>query len=123
MLLAATVPALAQTPPAAPDKKADPPSSAASPVAKGSPQELSFPNFEAFLRYLQKLSPEQRDALLARAQLPPCYFIRQVNQDLRRPKEQPEFVPLASAGSTPAGRASTNCINDWVNLKAAAPGN
>lgn len=106
LLLAAAVPVLAQTPP-----------------PKSSSQDLGFPDFDAFLQYLQRLTPQQRESVLAKAQLPLCYFIQQVNRNLQKPKDKPEFVPLASAGSAPAGTASSSCLSGTIIRKAFVPGN
>ena len=79
---------------------------------------------EELQKYLQGLSPEEREAVIVRMTFRTagltCYFIRQANQNLQKPRDKPELIPLASATVTPLGNANTNCLGDSIVRKAIA---
>ena len=47
-----------------------------------------------------------------------CYFIRQVNQNLKAPKDKPEFILLAAEPATPAYFRKPDCIAGTLVRKA-----
>jgi hypothetical protein len=119
VLLVTVLPVLGQTPPPA-AQATPPPARDSAPPANG----VRILTEEEFQKYLQGLSPEEREAVIRRMKSttsgPTCYFIQQVNQNLQKPKDKAEFVPLASAGAAPLGNANTNCLTDSIVRKAIA---
>jgi hypothetical protein len=125
ILAAAVLPALAQVPgPAA--QVADP---AKEPVPAG--QEAAAPAPDQFVSSLkQKLSIDftgmttgeaaamsrRLDAAWARY-ASTCYFIRQANSNLQKPKAKPELVPLAESGAAPIPESASDCLTDSLVRK------
>jgi hypothetical protein len=127
ILAAAVLPALAQVPgPAA--QVADP---AKEHVPSG--QEAVLPSPDQFISSLkQKLTIDFTGMTAAEAaalsrrlnaefarSLSTCYFIRQVNGNLQKPKAKPELVPLADAGAAPIANSASNCLTDSIVRKAS----
>jgi hypothetical protein len=48
--------------------------------------------------------------LALRGQASTCYYIRQLNKNLQKPKDKPEMVPLADESEQPASQSRQDCI-------------
>jgi hypothetical protein len=133
-LAAIVLPALAQVPGPA-EQVPVPVAQAPDPAKESGPAgiEAATPPADRFSSLLQeKLKigfsnmPAQEAAALSRrmvaiaAQLrSTCYFIRQVNGNLQKPKDKPEFVPLAESGATPIPNSASTCMTDSIVRKAS----
>ncbi len=107
VLTAAVLPAIAQTP--------------------GQDLSSAIPTYKQFQAEVRGMSAEEVQALRDSqvSKLPArilsgstdCYFIRQVNKNLKKPAEKPEFVPLASAEAEPLDITNTDCLSDSIVRK------
>jgi hypothetical protein len=43
-----------------------------------------------------------------------CYFIRQANSNLQKPKDKPELLPVAESGVAPISNGNLNCLTDSI---------
>ncbi len=106
LLAAATLPALAQAP--------------------GADQSSAIPSYQQFQAEVRGMSAEEVQTLDSqagklRAAIRPgssrCFFIRQVNRNLQKPKEKPELVPLASADGELLDFSNPDCLSDSIVRK------
>jgi hypothetical protein len=111
LLAAAALPALAQTP--------------------GPDLSSAIPSYRQFQAEVRGMSAEEIKALADirkdTSPSPPgsaisllaskCYYIRQVNKNLQKPREKPELVPLAAADAEPLNVSDTDCLSDSIVRK------
>jgi hypothetical protein len=82
------------------------------------PKRLPFPS-TAFERFVKDREAGRLNALNALLQAPrTCYYIRQLNANLRKPKDNPQVVPLADQGAAaetaPGTTSKPECMTDAV---------
>ncbi len=115
LVVALALPALADAPPEA--AEAAPPAKEAAPSAGGLDQQSSLERLRA---RIANMTPAEIDRIARLRLQGNCYFIRQVNQNLQKPREKPELVPLQHVAAAPIRNSDVSCLTDSIVRKAVA---
>jgi hypothetical protein len=89
------------------------------------PKRAPLPSAAMEQRMKDQAAARLKAMLTLEAANRPCYYIRQLNANLRKPKDKPELVPLADQGVAaeiaPGTTSKPECMTDAVVRNTGAP--